>query len=105
MTRALRLLFAVATLGGMPAMAAPPSGTASPTAAVATPIASPAPDPMAFARGAKAWAETCSRCHGMRDARQFNDRQWPVITTHMRLRAGLDGQQVRDITLFLQGSN
>lgn len=94
-------LLALALLFATVARAAPP--TPPRAAASVKPVATP--DPMAYARGAKAWAETCARCHGMRDARQFTDRQWPVITTHMRLRAGLDGQQVRDITLFLQGSN
>lgn len=92
----------VSITASLTAIAAPPPTPVSSDVTVAAP---PKTDPMAYARGAKAWAETCSRCHGMRDARQFTDRQWPVITTHMRLRAGLDGQQVRDITLFLQGSN
>jgi hypothetical protein len=41
----------------------------------------------------------------MRDPKDFNDAQWKVITTHMRLRAGLDGADVRDIAIFLTGSN
>ena len=64
-----------------------------------------APDMVAFARGAKAWANTCSRCHNMRDPKELSDAQWKVVSTHMRLRAGLDGQQMRDITVFLQASN
>lgn len=80
--------------------AAPPASAASKAPPT---VAAPA-DPMAFARGARAWAQTCSRCHAMRDPKEATARQWPVITTHMRLRAGLDGDQVRDITLFLQGA-
>lgn len=64
-----------------------------------------APDMAAFARGAKAWANTCSRCHNMRDPKELSDAQWKIVATHMRLRAGLDGEQVRDITTFLQASN
>ncbi|WP_162123929.1 cytochrome c [Pseudoxanthomonas taiwanensis] len=63
------------------------------------------PDMAAFARGAKAWADNCARCHNMRDPKDLSDDQWKVVTTHMRLRAGLDGREVRDITVFLQGSN
>lgn len=87
------------------------TGTATapvaPNDAMPAPAMAPAaaPDMAAFGRGAKAWADNCSRCHGMRDPKEFSDRQWKVVTTHMRLRAGLDGQQVRDITVFLQGSN
>jgi len=59
----------------------------------------------AFARGAQAWANNCARCHAMRDPKEMTDLQWKVVTTHMRLRAGIDGQQARDIAIFLQGSN
>lgn len=62
-------------------------------------------DPMAFVRGAQAWGNTCARCHGMRDAKEFDDAQWQVIMTHMRARAGLTGSDSRDILLFLQQSN
>jgi len=63
------------------------------------------PDPMQFARGAKAWANNCSRCHNMRDPRTLPDDQWRAAVTHMRVRAGLTGQEARDILVFLQGSN
>lgn len=63
------------------------------------------PDMAAFGRGAKAWADNCVRCHAMRDPKSLNDQQWATVVAHMRLRAGLDGQVARDITLFLQGSN
>lgn len=62
----------------------------------------PAGDP---ARGAKAWADNCARCHNMRDPREFTDGQWQVIVTHMRLRGGLTGQDARDILAFLQAAN
>lgn len=65
----------------------------------------PDPDPMAFARGAKAWAQNCARCHEMRDPKELRDDQLKPVVTHMRVRAGLTGQQARDILKFLQGSN
>ena len=49
-----------------------------------------ADDPMAFIRGAQSWADNCSRCHNMRDPAELR---------------GLTGQEVRDITAFLQKSN
>jgi len=58
-----------------------------------------------FVRGAKAWAANCARCHNMRDPKEFNDDQWKVTVTHMRVRAGLTGQEARDILTFLQGAN
>lgn len=63
------------------------------------------PDPAAFAKGAKAWAENCSRCHNMRDPKELRDDQWKPVVSHMRVRAGLTGAQARDILQFLQGSN
>lgn len=67
--------------------------------------AEPQPDPAAFARGARAWAEQCARCHNMRDPRELRDDQWRAVVTHMRVRAGLTGDQARDILRFLQESN
>lgn len=96
----MRRLLLLIALAAVPAVHAVTPAPAPATAAATTP-----PDPMAFARGARAWAQTCSRCHAMRDPKEATDRQWGVITTHMRLRAGLDAAQVRDITIFLQGSN
>lgn len=74
--------------------------------AVAAPAAEPTKnDPMAFARGAKAWSDNCVRCHNVRDPRDYRDDQWASVMQHMRLRAGLTGQETRDILKFLQGSN
>ena len=58
-----------------------------------------------FAKGAKTWSETCARCHNMRDPKDLRDDQWVTTVFHMRVRAGLTGQQARDILTFLQESN
>lgn len=63
------------------------------------------PDPLAFARGAKAWAQNCARCHEMRDPKELRDDQWKPVVTHMQIRTGFTGAQARDILKFLQGSN
>ncbi len=55
--------------------------------------------------GAQEWADNCSRCHNMRDAKEFTDDTWRQIILHMRVRAGLTGQQARDILAFMQASN
>ena len=57
------------------------------------------------AHGAQEWANNCARCHEMRDATEFRDDLWEPIVTHMRVRAGLTGQQARDILEFLQAGN
>tara|TARA_R110002110_G_scaffold70800_5_gene189537 strand:- start:6251 stop:6760 length:510 start_codon:yes stop_codon:yes gene_type:complete len=41
----------------------------------------------------------------MRDPKEVRDELWDAIVTHMRIRAGLTGQDQRDILLFLQQSN
>jgi len=45
------------------------------------------------------------RCHNARDPQEFRDDLWKPIVTHMRVRAGLTGQEARDILAFLQASN
>ena len=65
----------------------------------------PANDPMQFARGAKAWADNCGRCHNIRDPKEFSDKNWSVIVNHMRVRANLPGQDAKDIEAFLKASN
>jgi len=57
------------------------------------------------AAGAKAWSENCSRCHNMRSPSELRDDQWITTVFHMRVRAGLTGQESRDILTFLQGFN
>jgi len=73
--------------------------------AIPTTQAAEEEDQAAIGRGAKAWAENCSRCHNIRPPDEFRDDQWRPIVYHMRLRAGLTGQQTRDILKFLQWSN
>ena len=57
------------------------------------------------AKGAKAWADNCGRCHNIRDGKELRDDQWISTMFHMRVRAGLTGQDTRDILSFLQASN
>lgn len=75
------------------------------TASAADNQAANQPDPAQFARGAQTWANTCSRCHNMRDPKELRDDQWRAAMAHMRVRAGLTGQEMRDVLAFLQQSN
>tara|TARA_Y100000780_G_C13580103_1_gene376383 strand:- start:241 stop:858 length:618 start_codon:yes stop_codon:yes gene_type:complete len=58
-----------------------------------------------FSKGSKVWSENCARCHNMRSPSDLRDDQWVTTVFHMRVRAGLTGQETRDILTFLQGSN
>jgi len=58
-----------------------------------------------FSNGSKVWADNCNRCHNMRGPKELKDDQWISTAFHMRLRAGLTGQETRDIITFLQASN
>jgi len=58
-----------------------------------------------MSRGVKEWNDNCARCHNVRDPKEMRDDQWMATVFHMRVRAGLTGQQTRDILLFLQNTN
>lgn len=57
------------------------------------------------AAGAKVYAETCGRCHNPRAPTERTDREWALIVAHMRVRAGLTGEQARLVLAFLQATN
>lgn len=56
-------------------------------------------------KGAKAWVSNCGRCHNIRDGKELRDDQWVTTMFHMRVRAGLTGEDTRNILAFLQSSN
>jgi len=56
-------------------------------------------------RGAKAWENNCARCHKMREPSEFPDHLWRPIVAHMRVRAGLTGEEAKAILEFLQAAN
>jgi len=58
-----------------------------------------------FSDGSKVWAENCGRCHNIRGPKELRDDQWISTAYHMRIRAGLTGQETRDVITFLQASN
>ncbi|GAB4575202.1 MAG: hypothetical protein Tsb008_15080 [Rhodothalassiaceae bacterium] len=62
-------------------------------------------DPLQIARGAKAWSEQCGRCHNIRSPSELGDEEWHVSATHMRVRANIPGDTIRDIRAFLKSSN
>ena len=62
-------------------------------------------DPMQFAKGAKTWADTCARCHNMRDPKSLRDDQWRAAVAHMRVRAGLTELEANNVLVFLQQTN
>lgn len=63
------------------------------------------PEPGNFSEGSKVWAENCNRCHNMRGPKELRDDQWITTVYHMRVRAGLTGQETRDVLTFLQATN
>ncbi len=65
----------------------------------------PKSDPMQFVNGATTWANTCARCHNMRDPKSLRDDQWRAAMAHMRVRAHLTQKEAEDVLAFLQQSN
>ena len=58
-----------------------------------------------FARGAKYYADNCGRCHKARAPQEHRPREWSIVIQHMRIVAGLPGQQARDVEAFLRASS
>lgn len=56
-------------------------------------------------RGARLYSDNCARCHNLRPPSEHDDRDWPTVVTHMRIVAGLPGDQARAILAFLQANN
>lgn len=69
------------------------------------PTAGAAQGASAVAEGARAWANTCTRCHNARPSAEHDDREWVTIMAHMRARANLTRTEARLITHFLQATN
>ena len=67
--------------------------------------AEPGDETTTFARGASLYSANCGRCHNARGPSEFSDGTWPMIVTHMRVIAGLPGDQAREIEAFLRASN
>jgi len=56
-------------------------------------------------RGARLYSDNCGRCHNPRPPNEHTNRDWSIVMTHMRIVAGLPGQQARDVYAFLTSSN
>ena len=56
-------------------------------------------------RGARLYSDNCGRCHNPRAPNEHTNRDWSIVMTHMRVTAGLPGQQARDVYAFLTASN
>ncbi|MDF1882553.1 hypothetical protein JHD49_01215 [Sulfurimonas sp. SAG-AH-194-C21] len=54
--------------------------------------------------GAAVWSDVCMRCHNVRLPEDLNKRAWEYSMNHMRIRAGLTGQETRDILAFILAS-
>lgn len=57
-----------------------------------------------IANGAQVWVDTCMRCHNLRPPSDLTSRAWSYSMNHMRVRAGLTGQETRDILAFIRAS-
>jgi len=55
--------------------------------------------------GNQLWAETCARCHNMRDPGSYSDVNWNITVHHMRLRADMNAEESRKILEFLKSAN
>jgi len=51
--------------------------------------------------GAQVWADTCMRCHNLRAPGDLSKRAWKYSMNHMRVRAGLTGEETRNVLAFI----
>ena len=69
---------------------------------MAVPFAALAAEPVEeapnFARGASLYSANCGRCHNARGPGEYSDGTWPIVVTHMRVIAGLPGDQDRGLS-------
>jgi mono/diheme cytochrome c family protein len=72
---------------------------------LAAPQAGAAQESAAVAEGARVYGTTCGRCHNPRSPLERSDRDWVTIINHMRVRANMTGDQVRNVLAFLQATN
>ncbi len=54
-----------------------------------------------IAKGAEVWADVCMRCHNLRQPADLSTRAWKYSMNHMRIRAGLTGEETQDILAFI----
>ena len=55
--------------------------------------------------GVQLWTENCARCHNLRPPASQSDREWSVISHHMRVRANLTKEEYEKILEFLKSAN
>ncbi len=55
--------------------------------------------------GEQLWTANCNRCHNARAAQEFADGDWEVILDHMRVVAGLTGDETQSVLKYLQENN
>ena len=51
--------------------------------------------------GAKQYNLNCARCHNPRPPQEFNEREWSVITPHMREKAHMSGTEILALEKFI----
>ncbi len=91
-TSCLKLAGSLAGLGALTLLLAAPRGAA-------------AQETDAVAEGARVYGAMCGRCHNPRSPLERSDQEWVSIINHMRVRANMTGEQVRNVLAFLQATN
>lgn len=100
----MRKVFGFLAGGALLASVAVIVQSAAQPAPAAAPETTSASQDADLTRGAKAWANHCSRCHNLRSPSELDAALWDVSVTHMRVRANLPGDLADDIKAFLMSS-
>lgn len=54
--------------------------------------------------GTQLWGENCSRCHNAPAPGEFNNTNWDIIGTHMRIRANITADEEKKIIDYLKST-
>ena len=54
--------------------------------------------------GTQLWGENCGRCHNAPGPGEFNNANWSIIGTHMRVRANITETEEKKIIEYLKST-
>ncbi|MEP6616151.1 MAG: cytochrome c [Ginsengibacter sp.] len=55
--------------------------------------------------GTQLWGENCGRCHNAPGPGEFNNTNWDIVGTHMRIRTNITETEEKKIVAYLISTN
>ena len=54
--------------------------------------------------GTQLWGENCGRCHNAPGPGEFNNTNWDIVGTHMRIRTNITADEEKKIVDYLKST-